>query len=203
MGYFYYVVSSWPESQKNKDSEFSLFPRIKKNINFFFDGLQFYMTEYKTVLLIICVFLGLYFQKYVLSLYFTVLVLLSFFYSIELPQFFSDKIATLQQDFETLKIHKKTDFKLVTQCLDVTWLTLTVTFLLGPLVKSSGISDVIYLVNGVLWCFVFEAALLVNLIIEIYIIMYANTPVVEKVVVLCVRCVGSAIAAGGLHQFGC
>jgi hypothetical protein len=102
---------------------------------------------------------------------------------------------------EIIKIHKKEDFVVINDWLKVTWITLGITFLLSPMVRSSGILESLYFINGTLWVMCFEAALLINLVLELYIIFYANTPVESKVVTACVKCGVTAIVGGLANQF--
>jgi hypothetical protein len=201
IGYLYYIKLYWAKTQDNDRSDSNWFSKSKNKMNEFFDLLQFYVNEYKIILLFIAFLFSIIKENYFATVYFVIFLGLSYSKKLEFPQIFSDKIDSIKQDMETIKIHKKEDFVVINDWLKVTWITLGITFLLSPMVRSSGILESLYFINGTLWIMCFEAALLINLVLELYIIFYANTPVESKVVIACVKCGGTAIVGGLANQF--
>lgn len=203
IGYFYfafYYDKLISPLDNNVEVTSGLFNKLKNKIIKIFTVLQFYFSKYNYFLIFIGFFFSIVREAYLVTFYLTLLLGLNYSEKLNWPINFSQKIKTFKEDSITIQHHRKEDFKLITAWLHISWLTLLTTFLLSPILHGPGIPEIVYYINGSIWFLCFEAVILVNLTLDIYIILFANMPVSDKLLQLCTRCVGAGCAAGAVHQ---
>lgn len=115
----------------------------------------------------------------------------------ELSPTFNKRIGNYLEDFGTIRNHYLTDFK-IPYYLIWSIKVLTVLFYLyfsslSPEVMH-GLSNLFYSVT-----YTFVIAGLIDMVISLYIIMYKNHPVYEKVAHICMQCIKGIGSLGALH----
>jgi hypothetical protein len=110
---------------------------------------------------------------------------LSYSKIIKLPDNWAKKVKIFKRDNKIIQGHRKNDFKLIIAWLHVSWITLLVTFILSPVLHWPEVPPMVQFINAALWFLCFEAVICINLGVDLYIILFANNPVIGKVAQVC------------------
>lgn len=200
IGYLYFTFhyNTGVASAKSVEVIPGLLNRVKRGLSELFSKIQFYFKKYGYMFLFVSLFVSLVRENYFLTVYLVILLGSSYSKKFNLPKYFSDKLETFKSDSVIIREHRNADFKLIVAWLHISWITLFSTFLLSPILQSPGVLEPIFFINGSLWFLCFEATILINLTLDAYIILFANSTVVGKTSQLCGKCAGAgcAIAVG-------